>query len=478
MINALFKFAGWNRNLKWQILLPSFVAAVTVRGAETDISAPPPYKQLRYDENYQYLPNSSRRTDFMDALKYIQLNQEGDWYLTLGGEIRERYEFFHNWNWGDGPQDENGYLLQRYMIHADAHFTEHFRIFTQFKSGLEDGRNGGTRPTDEDQFDLNQLFVDGKLAWEEKDSFTLRLGRQEMSFGSSRLVSVRESPNVRRSFDGARGILTLGNWRVDAFAVEPVETNPGIFDDGPDHEQKFWGLYGVTPVSFLPGAHVDLYYLGLEQRNAEFDQGTARELRHSVGARLWGEKHGWDYNFEVVYQFGTFGDGNISAWTAASDTGYTFRGALWKPRLALKADVASGDSNPNDRNLGTFNALFPKGAYFTETSLIGPANIIDLHPYLELQLTDRVSFTADWDFFWRESTRDGIYGNAVNLVRSTGTSSAREIGNQVQGLVEWQIQRHLTLSAAYAHFFAGDFLKETQPGKDVDYASTWMTFKF
>jgi len=54
MINALFKFAGWNRNLKWQILLPSFVAAVTVRGAETDISAPPPYKQLRYDENYQY----------------------------------------------------------------------------------------------------------------------------------------------------------------------------------------------------------------------------------------------------------------------------------------------------------------------------------------------------------------------------------------------------------------------------------------
>ena len=32
---------------------------------------------------------------------------------------------------------------------------------------------------------------------------TLRIGRQEMSYGSSRLVSVREGPNVRRSFDGA-----------------------------------------------------------------------------------------------------------------------------------------------------------------------------------------------------------------------------------------------------------------------------------
>ena len=27
-------------------------------------------------------------------------------------------------------------------------------------------------------------------------------------------------------------------------------------------------------------------------------------------------------------------------------------------------------------------------------------------------------------------------------------------------------------------FFAGDFLKETQPGKEVDYVSTWLTFKF
>jgi hypothetical protein len=146
MIKASLKFAGWNRNLNWRILLPSFLAAATAAAAETDSSAPPPYKQLRYDENYQYLHDSSRRTDFLDAVKYIPLNQEGDWYLTLGGEIRERCEYFHNWNWGDGAQDDNGYLLQRYMIHAAAHFTEHFRIFTQLKSGLEDWRNGGPRP--------------------------------------------------------------------------------------------------------------------------------------------------------------------------------------------------------------------------------------------------------------------------------------------------------------------------------------------
>src|SRR5947199_500525 len=112
----------------------------------------PAYKLLRYDESYTYLFDPSQRSDYLDAIKFIPLTTNGDWYLTLGGEIRERYEYFHNSSWGRGPQDDNGYLLQRYMVHADAHFGDYFRFFTQFKSSLEDGRNGGPRPTDRDDF--------------------------------------------------------------------------------------------------------------------------------------------------------------------------------------------------------------------------------------------------------------------------------------------------------------------------------------
>src|ERR1041385_3356141 len=110
------------------------------------VPPPPPFKQLRYDEDYTYLRDPARRADCLDAIKFTPLNPNGDSYLTLGGEIRERYEYYHNGLWGRGPQDENGYLLQRYMIHADAHFGDYFRVFTQFKSGLEDGRSGGPRP--------------------------------------------------------------------------------------------------------------------------------------------------------------------------------------------------------------------------------------------------------------------------------------------------------------------------------------------
>jgi hypothetical protein len=289
---------------------------------------------------------------------------------------------------------------------------------------------------------------------------------------------LRESPNVRQSFDGARATLRWNEWQFDAFAARPVETKTGVFDDGPDPHSKFWGLYGVAPFPLLAGGKADFYYLGVERDSARLNQGTARELRHSIGTRLWGNHSGWDWNFEFVYQFGTFGDGDISAWTATSDTGYTFAHAPWTPRLGLKADVTSGDRNPNDKDLQTFNPLFPKGAYFSETSLIGPQNHIDVHPGIELHPTRTVTLNADVDFFWRESTHDGVYNVGQTVVRSDGNGGSSYVGSQATAQIEWRLQRHLTWTANYAHFFAGAFLHENPPDKDVNYFSTWITFRF
>ena len=117
---------------------------------------------------------------------------------------------------------------------------------------------------------------------------------------------------------------------MDAFAVKTVRTKAAVFDDDPDPNQKFWGLYAVTPLSWFHGGNIDLYFLGLDRQKARFDQGAADELRHSLGTRSWGKKAGWDYKFEFVYQFGSLGSGDIHAWTAASDVGFTFENVLLK----------------------------------------------------------------------------------------------------------------------------------------------------
>ncbi|HTG42977.1 MAG TPA: alginate export family protein, partial [Verrucomicrobiae bacterium] len=321
------------------MLATSLPLANDLRGG--DMPSRPELRLSRQDEDWSASRDPDLGLNLFDRVKFIPLNRDGSSWLTLGGEARGRYENFENANWGKGPQDGDGYFLHRFMLHADTHAGEDFRFFTQFKSGLESDRNGGPRPTDHDDFDVHQLFADARVAWADQRSLTLRVGRQELSFGTQRLISVRESPNVRQSFDGLRATMRWDGVQLDAFATRPVETKPDVFDDGPDPHTKFWGLYAVTPFQLLPSGKADFYYLGLERDMAQFDQGTGRELRHSVGTRLWGQHAGWDWNFEFVYQFGEFGDGNISAWTAASDTGFTFVDATWSPRLGLKADVTS-----------------------------------------------------------------------------------------------------------------------------------------
>lgn len=433
---------------------------------------------LRQGEDWSALRDPELRSNLFDRVKFIPLNRDSSSWLTLGGEARERYEYYENANWGKGAQDSDGYFLHRFMLHADTHAGENFRFFTQFKSGLESDRNGGPRPTDRDEFDVHQLFADVRVGWADRRSLTLRVGRQELAFGTQRLVSVREGPNVRQSFDGARAAMRWDGLQLDAFATRPAETKPGVFDDGPNPHGKFWGLYAVTPFPVLPDGKADFYYLGLERDEAQFDQGTAREMRHTVGTRLWGRHAGWDWNFESLYQFGEFGGGNIYAWAAASDTGFTFANAVWSPRLGLKANVTSGDRNSKDRDLQTINPLFPKGAYFSEAGLIGPLNHIDLHPSLELHPNRSLTFTVDGDFFWRESTHDGVYNSGQVLARSGVAGGSRYVGAQTSAQVEWRLHENLTWTANYSHFFAGAFLHENPPGKDVNYFSTWITFRF
>jgi hypothetical protein len=38
---------------------------------------------------------------------------------TLAGSVRQQYEHVTNEEWGDAPEDGNGYLLQRYMLRVD-----------------------------------------------------------------------------------------------------------------------------------------------------------------------------------------------------------------------------------------------------------------------------------------------------------------------------------------------------------------------
>jgi hypothetical protein len=187
---------------------------------------------------------------------------------------------------------------------------------------------------------------------------------------------------------------------------------------------------------------------------------------------------GLDYNWEFVYQFGSFASNSISAWTVASETGFTFS-IPWSPRVALRADVASGSQHTTGGTLGTFNPLFPRGAYFgPKLTMFGPFNMIDAHPVLMFSPLPSISCDLDAAWFWRESLEDGLYQIGGALIRPSGGSRARYIGNQINFELRWALDPHTTIAVNLAGFLTGGFLKDTGPADNVAFSNVGITYRF
>jgi len=438
------------------------------------------YHLLREEDDWSFLADPAKRQEFWDPIKYIRLWPcRNDWFLSIGGEAREIWEQIGNDNWGQQPF-MNAYFNERYMLYFDVHYGKHVRSFIELKSGLNSYRIGGPRPIDEKKLDFQAGFLEVGTSTS-AGSIALRVGRQELEYGSGRLLDVREGPNVRLSFDGFKVKAGVGSWQIDGFAVRPDLDNPGFFDNAPNRAVGFWGGYASRP---LPHKNsLEVYYLGLDRKQAKFERGAAHEVRHTLGARFSRpfatEKAAWDWDYEALWQFGTFGSANIKAWTAASETGYRIPTIPLKPRFSAKADISSGD-DPRTNTLGTFNPLFPKGNYFgvLATTGPGPINFIDVHPRVETALPHGVSVSFDWIVQWRENVNDGVYAVPGFLIRAADGSHARFVGHRPGTEVRWQANRHLWFQADYGIFYAGRFLKQTQPGRNLNYWALWAGYKF
>lgn len=412
-----------------------------------------------------------------EALKNIPLSADGSVSLSLGGQLRIRPEFSRQPVFGLAAPAHNNGLLIRSFLSADLKLGPYLRTFVEFVSGQAPIWSVSPPGTQLDRLDLLQGY--GELILPvSAGSVMLRGGRQEMSYGSSRLVSVRESPNVRRAFDGVRAAwIGAPDRRVDAFLVRPVVPLTGLFDDRSDTTQAFWGVYGTSPVPGLPTLKADLYYLGLERENARFAQGTADERRHTLGSRLFGKASGFDWNVEGAIQFGTFGRADIRAWTVSAEVGYSLPDLPFSPRIGINADAISGDGNLRDGRLGTFNPLFPKLPYFSEANLVGPANLLDIRPNITLTLLPKVTLTVGWNPLWKQEKADAFYGPAVTPVARTAGGAGRYMGQQLSTTLEWSPTDNLTLGGTYVGYTPGERIRQAG-GVPGSFAAGWATVTF
>jgi len=441
----------------------------------------PQYESLRFDEDWSGLKdnNHSASGDAWDRLKLIPLGPDDGAWLTFGGQLREREEYFRNFLLGaPSTADTDAYLLSRARLSADLHVSPYLRVFAEEKSAFALNRDlqGGSTSSYVQEWALQNGFADVSFAMGGEANVTLRAGRQEMLYGSQRLVGEPDFGQTRRTYDGGRGIVQIRDWSISLFGTQPAV--PQAYElNTSSSERRLFGVFASGP---LDRVNLDLYWLGVDNADANFNSTSGRERRHTLGGRASGriDETGMDFELEGAAQFGSVGSEDVAAWMLTGVLGYTATAMKSSPRIYVELDYASGDDSPGGR-VGTFNQLYPAShSFLGYIDYIGRENIISQSSGLSMTPRPNLTLSVQQYFFWRASASDALYSKSGTVIRDGTGTTARYVGAEIDVLANYNFTRHLLGYAGYSHFFAGDFIAKTGASEDSDFVYLALQYTF
>lgn len=432
---------------------------------------------LRYNDNFRALKEDSVKKKGTQKLKYIALASTVN--ISFGGELREQIQYYRNFNFGDMPSapdcPDTWQLWHRAMAHANIEVGSKARIFTQLGSTFRFlNPNKAIAEIDENHLSLHQLFGEYHVT----SKWLVRLGRQEMSYGSHRLITFREGPNTRLSFDAAVIKYATGKRNVDFIALSPVISRKGIFDDG-TLKDYILGVYATEKL--IPRTlNIDYYILNFESARRKYNYRQGTDSRRVVGLRTFSQNPLINYEAEATYQFGTFNDLKVKAYALFGDVNIVlFRKS--KMLLGVAGNYVSGDRDKNDNTLNTYNPLFSKPQYGL-TAPIGASNIVTFNPYLRINPIKRGGIYAGVYFMQRQSNQDGSYSPDGTELRprpeKLATATGKQIGTLLSLETNYSVNSHWALAFDASYFWAGRFLEQTGMGRDITYVSFKAAYKF
>jgi len=341
-------------------------------------------------------------------------------------------------------------MLTRLNVKAD--FTDKVSAFVDFDSYNfwgEDFRSNFVTGVDMRAATADDLeLLQGYIQLEEAFGLPVRLrvGRQCMKYGKGWLVGDRYASLGYTSFDGLRATYATEDVSVDAWWSKLAE-NGTLEEDG---DVDFYGIYGTY--SGVEALKMSAYWMwvrdgrALKDTNGTwFDEQVEDLFRyddydvtnlHTVGARLWGETAGFDYDLEFAYQFGDAGqygamfvpvggaygdDGaDFDNWAADLEVGYTFD-VKWNPRVFVGGAIYTGEDNrdisfrewlsPFDRPKASvsFNRLFVdtgcRYADVVDTNGV-LSNFMNLRGGVEFKPMEKIAVQLEVENFWADEPFD------------------------------------------------------------------------
>jgi len=415
-----------------------------------------------------------------DPPKYARHASDTGWdslknvaWLDIGLDYRFRYEYRDDdIRRAQAVQDEP--MLHRTRAYLGIHEAlDPFRFAIELQDGRRHNSNYELDTRDVNEFEIIRAY--GELYFESAFGhdglghprpLSMRYGIHNFEFLDRRLLSNNQWRNTANTFQGFHGTLgqMANDWQIDLLAVQPLSRSKYEWDR-PTEQLWMYGVIGHWR-RWSDIITLEPFYLALNQ---SAHGAVAERLVHSPGLRGYGVigSTGFDYDFDLIYQFGRNGASDVQAYGGNIEVGYSFDHE-WKPRFSLFYGYASGDQNPNDNQDNRFERFFGFGRPWSANDYIVYENISAPKLRLELTPTKKLRMDLGYSWYWLASDQDRL--SSANNARDRTGRSGGFIGHEFDIRARYQINSKVEAIIGYAHFTPGNFTANTVRNQDTDFA--------
>jgi hypothetical protein len=306
-------------------------------------------------------------------------------------------------------------------------------------------------------------------------------GREVLRFGDERVIGPSDWLNVGRTFNVARVDLHHPGYKVSVFASSVVPgDNSDLHNALPGN--NLYGVYGSFQ-NIVPKADFEPYVLW---RVASASSGLPETLNRghlnevTIGLHWKGDlPAAFDYDTEFDGQSGSLGASSIAAWAGYASVGKTFRKIAAAPRVFLEGNYASGTKNPNGHEWNTFDELYPSNHdKLGFADQVGRRNLVQFRTGVEEDLTKKWKIKQQFESYWLVTSNDNFYASSGAIAVAAHPGASRHIGNELDLVAEYVVNKGLSFGFGYARMFAGQFLNTTTQGHDYSYPYAYFEYNF
>ncbi len=460
-----------------------------------------PWKILFFENDFSYKSDPQHTWLFGEELKDIPLADFDSLdflpdpnRFSYGGELRFRQMDEANRLRPPPKPGRGDYQLWRWRQYLDLKVADWLRVYAEGIDASMDNNPLAVTGIDINRWDLQNLFLDLRLwTFDDDDDRPVwfRVGRQELLYGSQRLVSPLDWANTRRNFEGLKFFTRGKDWDFDLWFTHTVNTATfgdgpvslfGSHFDSPNLNHSFsgaWFTYKAVKEHLF-----DLYWLW--DWNSKLPQpGFQGGNRHTLATRWLGNfpavyghsKRTWHGEIEGGYQFGTNYAQDVSAGFIVGGIGHTWNDVPWQPDLWVVYDWASGSSNLNGRTTNTFNQQVGLvHAFLGQIDNIARQNVSDINTKMTVKPLPQFTFQTQHHWFDLANSGDVLYTITGAPLGKPHTGT--HVGNELDLLGTYVFNPNFNVQIGYFWFWYGAFVENNAPRRTAEqlYIQTTMSY--